>query len=235
MDTAAGSPKPASAPAFVTTTRAFYDAVAEDYAERFRDDLAARPLDRAVLTAYAELVGAGGRVADLGCGPGRTTARLASLGLDVSGLDLSESMLAIARRENPGIRFEQGSMLELDFPDGALDGVVSYYSSIHTPLDELPALFAGFHRVLAPGGHLLLAFQVGDEPRHYDRPWGHPVSIDFERRRPEAMAGLLTAAGFAVLSRTVREPDADLGESAPQALLIARRPPAPEAEPLDPA
>ncbi|MDQ0832709.1 SAM-dependent methyltransferase [Streptomyces achromogenes] len=237
MDTAAGSPKPtpASAPAFVTTTRAFYDAVAEDYAERFRDDLAARPLDRAVLTAYAELVGAGGRVADLGCGPGRTTARLASLGLDVSGLDLSESMLAIARRENPGIRFEQGSMLELDFPDGALDGVVSYYSSIHTPLDELPALFAGFHRVLAPGGHLLLAFQVGDEPRHYDRPWGHPVSIDFERRRPEAMAGLLTTAGFAVLSRTVREPDADLGEPAPQAFLIARRPPAPEAEPLDPA
>ncbi|MGQ4363732.1 class I SAM-dependent DNA methyltransferase [Streptomyces sp. SAS_272] len=224
-DTDTTKPEPSPAPGFVATTRAFYDAVAEDYAERFRDDLAARPLDRAVLTAYAELVGAGGRVADLGCGPGRTTARLAALGLDVSGLDLSESMLAIARRENPGIRFEQGSMLELDFPDGALAGVVSFYSSIHTPLDELPALFAGFHRVLAPGGHLLLAFQVGDEPRHYDRPWGHPVAIDFERRRPETMAGLLTAAGFAVLSRTVREPDADLGEPTAQAFLIARRPP----------
>ncbi|MER6562087.1 methyltransferase domain-containing protein [Streptomyces sp. NPDC001027] len=213
------------ADAFVATTRAFYDAVAEDYAELFRDELAARPLERAVLTAYAELVGPGGRVADLGCGPGRTTARLASLGLDVSGVDLSESMLAIARRENPGIRFAQGSMLELDFPDGSLAGVVSFYSTIHTPLDRLPALFAELRRVLTPGGHLLLAFQVGDEPRRHDRPWGHPVALDFERRRPETMAALLTAAGFTVLSRTVREPDASLDEPTPQALLIARRPP----------
>ncbi|MDQ0582723.1 class I SAM-dependent DNA methyltransferase [Streptomyces rishiriensis] len=221
----AAAPAPASAtPGFVAVTRTFYDAIAEDYAERFRDELVARPLERAVLTAYAELVGPGGRVADLGCGPGRSTGFLASRGLDIRGLDLSESMLAIARRENPEIRFEQGSMLELDFADGSLAGVVSFYSSIHTPVAELPALFAGFHRVLVPGGHLLLAFQVGDEPRHYDRPWGHPVAIDFERRRPERMAELLTAAGFAMLSRTVREPAAELGESTPQAFLIARKP-----------
>ncbi|MFH0178206.1 class I SAM-dependent methyltransferase [Streptomyces cacaoi] len=216
-------------PGFVVATRTFYDAIAEDYAERYRDELVARPLERAVLTAYAELVGVGGRVADLGCGPGRSTGFLASRGLDISGLDLSESMLAVARRENPKIRFEQGSMLELDFADESLAGVVSFYSSIHTPVDELPALFTEFHRVLAPGGHLLLAFQVGDEPRHYDRPWGHPVAIDFERRRPERMAELLTAAGFAMLSRTVRERDADVGESTPHAFLIARRPTAPDA------
>ncbi|MEH0576532.1 MULTISPECIES: methyltransferase domain-containing protein [Streptomyces] len=213
------------APGFVTATRTFYDAIAEDYAERFRAELVARPLERAVLAAYAELVGEGGRVADLGCGPGRTTGRLASLGLDMSGLDLSESMLAIARRENPGIRFEQGSMLKLDgHADGSLDGVVSFYSSIHTPVDELPALFAEFHRVLTPGGHLLLAFQVGDEPRRHDRPWGHPVALDFERRRPEQMAGLLTSAGFTMRSSTVREPEPELGEAVPQAFLIARRP-----------
>ncbi|WP_327184514.1 class I SAM-dependent DNA methyltransferase [Streptomyces sp. NBC_01334] len=224
------APDPASAtptsPHFVAATRAFYDAIAEDYAERFRDELAAKPLERAVLSAYAELVGAGGRVADLGCGPGRVTGFLGARGLDVCGLDLSESMLAVARRENPTIRFERGSMLELDFADGSLAGVVSFYSSIHTPVEKLPALFTEFHRVLAPGGHLLLAFQVGDEPRHFDRPWGHPVTLDFERRRPERMAELLTAAGFAVLWRTVREPV--LAESTPHAFLIARRPTAPD-------
>jgi SAM-dependent methyltransferase len=145
---------------FLTSTRVFYDAIAEDYAELFRDPLRARPLDRAILAAYAELVPAG-TVADLGRGPGEVTAHLAALGLDVYGLDLSESMPAIARRENPGLRFEQGSMLELNLPHGALAGVVSSCSSIHTPADRLPALVAEFHRVLAPGGPLLLAFQVG--------------------------------------------------------------------------
>ncbi|MDN0193560.1 class I SAM-dependent methyltransferase [Streptomyces sp. S.PNR 29] len=208
---------------FLSSTRAFYDAIAEDYADHFRDVIAGKPSDLEVLAAFAELVGEGGQVADLGCGPGRVTAHLASLGLSVFGLDLSGSMLAIARRENPGLRFEQGSMLELGLADGTLAGVVSWYSSIHTPVDRLPALFEEFRRVLAPGGHLLLAFQVGDEPRHLDRPFGHPVALDFERRRPEFVAGLLEEAGFTLHSRTERPPHAETGESAPQAFLIARR------------
>ncbi|MFE0249445.1 class I SAM-dependent DNA methyltransferase [Streptomyces sp. NPDC059010] len=208
---------------FLATTRTFYDAIAEDYAELFREELVGRPVERAVLGVFAELVEGDGPVADLGCGPGRTTARLAALGLSVFGVDLSESMLAIARRENPGLRFEQGSMLELDLPDGALAGALSFYSSIHTPVDQLPSLFAEFHRVLAPGAPLLLAFQAGDEHRHHDRPFGHPVALTFQRRRPEDMADLLTAAGFALLSRTVREPDPTLDETSQQAFLIARK------------
>lgn len=107
---------------FLTSTRVFYDAIAEDYAALFEGKHAATPLDRAILAAFAELVGGEGTVADVGCGPGRSTAHLASLGLRVYGLDLSESMLAVARRENPDLRFEQGSMLDLDVPDGVLPG-----------------------------------------------------------------------------------------------------------------
>ncbi|MET8244553.1 class I SAM-dependent methyltransferase [Streptomyces sp. NPDC005202] len=209
---------------FLTTTRRFYDTVVDDYADRFRGALAARPLDRALLAGFAELVGkGGGPVADLGCGPGRVTAYLDSLGLPVFGVDLSARMVELARREHPGLRFEHGSMLALDVPDGGLAGAVAWYSIIHTPQDRLPALFAEFARVLAPGGHLLLAFQVGDEPLHLDRPFGHPVSLDFHRRRPERIAELLEAAGLDLRSRTVREPDTTTGESTPQAFLIARK------------
>ena len=77
---------------------------------------------------------------------------------------------------------------------------------------------------MTPGGHLMLAFQVGDQPRRLDRPLGHPVSLDFQRRRPEDMTGLLSAAGFALVSRTVREPDEELEERSAQAFLIARKP-----------
>ncbi|MFJ5997992.1 class I SAM-dependent methyltransferase [Streptomyces sp. NPDC092370] len=209
---------------FLIETRKFYDTVAEAYAVHFGDLGAGTPLDLGVLSGFAGLVGEGGEVADLGCGPGRVTAFLASRGLSVFGLDLSESMLAVARRENPDLRFVKGSMQELDLPDGSLDGVVSWYSTIHTPEEHLPALFAGFHRVLRPGGHLLLGFQCGDEPRHYEEAFGHPVALTFRRRRPEHIAALLEAAGFTVRQRTVREPDETSGEPVAQASLVARKP-----------
>jgi predicted TPR repeat methyltransferase len=109
---------------FLRTTRASYDAVAEDYAGRFRDELDARPLDRAVLAGFAELVRAAdlGPVADVGCGTGRVTAHLNDLGVPIFGVDLSPGMAAMARRSYPGLRFDVGSMLALDLPDGALGG-----------------------------------------------------------------------------------------------------------------
>lgn len=101
-------------------------------------------------------------------------------------------------------------------------GVLAYYSTIHVPDDRLPTVLAEFCRVLAPGGHLLLAFQVGDEPRRLAEVFGHAVTLEFHRRRPERMAELLDLAGFVVRSRLVREPAA--GERTAQAYLVARKP-----------
>ena len=60
----------------LTATREAYDAAAPTYAQLFRDALRDRPLDRALLSAFAEVVSANGdgQVADLGCGPGHITA-----------------------------------------------------------------------------------------------------------------------------------------------------------------
>jgi ubiquinone/menaquinone biosynthesis C-methylase UbiE len=65
-----------------------YDEVAETYAERLGDELAGKPLDRALLRAFAEQLAAGapGVVVDVGCGPGHVTAFLAGCGLAVAGL-----------------------------------------------------------------------------------------------------------------------------------------------------
>lgn len=215
-------------PEFLRNTRASYDAVAADYVGFVRGELAARPLERALLAAFAELVreAGAGPVADIGCGTGRVTAHLHALGVPVFGIDLSPGMLAEACKHHPELRFEEGSMLALDLPDGALGGILAWYSTIHVPSDRLPEVFAEFHRVLAPGGHVLLGFQVGDEPRHLDEALGHSVALDFHRRRPEAVAELLARVGLVPTARMLRERDEDgeFPERTPQGFVLARKP-----------
>jgi SAM-dependent methyltransferase len=162
---------------------------------------------------------------DVGCGPGRVTAFLADLGVAASGVDLSPGMVAAARRTHPALRFEVGSMLALDVPSGSLGGLLAWYSIIHVPDELLPGVFAEFHRVLAPGGLLQLAFQVGDEPLHLTSAGGHPVSLDFHRRRPATVTALLAAAGFEVRAELWRAADEDgeFPERTPQAYLLARK------------
>jgi SAM-dependent methyltransferase len=161
-----------------------------------------------MLGLFAEqLAAAGGPVADIGCGPGHVTAHLHSLGLAVIGIDLAPSMVNQARRGYPDLRFDVGSMLELDLVDGSLAGVVAWYSIIHLPPDELPQVFAQFHRVLRPGGRLLLAFQVGDAtPLHLERAFGHEISAVAYRLPPALITEMLRGAGFVVDTTMVREP-----------------------------
>ncbi|HSK59511.1 MAG TPA: class I SAM-dependent methyltransferase, partial [Actinomycetospora sp.] len=158
-------------------------------------------------------------VLDVGCGPGHVTAHLRDLGVAVSGLDLSPAMVAGARHRHPGLAFAVGSMTEL--PSG-LGGLVSWYSTVHTPDDELPDVLAGFAAALAPGGRLLLGFSVGDEPFHLAAAFGHTLALDFLRRRPGDVAALLTEAGLRVEVRVERAADPD--ERAPAAFLVALRP-----------
>lgn len=218
-----GFERDATEPLHLRATRAAYDTVAVDYAKLLSSELAAKPLDRALLATFAELVqtiGAG-QVADLGCGPGRVTAHLHSLGLSAHGIDLSPAMIEVARRTHPGLRFEEGSMTDLDLADGVLGGIVAWYSIIHTPPERLPPIFTELHRVLSPGGQLLLAFQAGDERVHLEHVYGHVVSLDAYRLPPDRVADLLSQAGLAVHTQVLREPDGP--ERNQQAYLLARK------------
>lgn len=212
-----------TATSYLNSVRASYDAVAVDYARLVGAGLAGRPLDRAVLAAFAGSVRAGGgrAVADVGCGPGRMTAHLDGIGIRAFGVDLSPAMVAVARRSHPGLRFEVGSMAALDVADGVLGGVLAWYSTVHAPPSELPLLFAEFARVLAPGGQVLVAFEVGDERVRLDHAYGHPVELDVYRTPPDLIASLLAGAGLAETARLIREP-VD-GEPSPQGFLLARR------------
>lgn len=208
---------------FFDDTRRSYDAAADDYAVWIRDELAAKPFDRAVLAVFAELVR--GPVADVGCGTGRITAHLHDLGVEVSGLDLSPGMLAAARRIHPHLRFTEATMTALPIDDSTLGGVLAWYSTIHVPDDHLPAALAEFHRVLSPGGHLQLAFQTGIGAEHRTKAGRRDVALTFHLRHPDEMEDLLRDNGFTVRARLLRAPDPDgpYPEDTPQAYVLASK------------
>ncbi|WP_329154418.1 methyltransferase domain-containing protein [Streptomyces sp. NBC_01456] len=194
-------------PDTVQATREAYDALAPTYAQLFHDTLRDRPLERAFLSAFAELVrtNGDGKVADLGCGPGHLTAHLHGLGLHAFGIDASPVMVELAREAHPGLRFEVGSMAALDIEEGALGGVLSRWSVIHTPPQDLPALLAEFARVLAPGGHLVIDFPATDGPHHETQAYNHTVVTAY-RWSPDRLAELLRDHGLAESARLVIEP-----------------------------
>src|SRR5690242_14421567 len=99
--------------------RASYDTVARRYADEISRELVAKPVDRALYALFAELVGTGEPVGDVGCGPGHVAAYLAGLGLRPTGVDLSPVMIEVARERYPALDFLVGSFAELPVPDGA--------------------------------------------------------------------------------------------------------------------
>ncbi|MFM2125593.1 MAG: hypothetical protein RL328_2044 [Acidobacteriota bacterium] len=109
-----------------------------------------------VLWAFAGDV-AGKKVLDAGSGTGYLSAQLAEQGAHVTGVDFSENMVAIARRDFPGIEFRVDSCTELiTCRDGEFDLLVSNYVLMDVP--DLEGTVRAFHRVLKPGGAAVLIF-----------------------------------------------------------------------------
>jgi len=208
-------------------TRASYDAVAGAYAEAMSDELRRKPLDRALLAAFAEQVREAApdtaRVWDVGCGPGHVTAFLAGLGLRAAGVDLSHGMVAQARKRHPDLEFSTGSMTALPASDACWDGLVSFYSLIHMIEDaDLRAALAEYRRVLAGDGLLLLAVHAGQEVRHSTDWFGAEVDVSFRFFDPAWLGTELERAGFAVESLTRRQPYPGAEVATPRAYFLAR-------------
>jgi SAM-dependent methyltransferase len=202
-----------------------YNVAAADYHAILKDYHRADPFELGALEYFTRLV-ADGPVGDLGCGAGRVTTYLADQGLDVFGVDLTPGMIEVARREYPQLRFEVGSLFDLDLKDGELAGALAWYSLVHTPREELPKAFAELFRVLRPGGVLMHGFKVGDGNRQLKQGYGHDVDLEVYMYGIADVAGLLAAAGFVEVARLTRA--ALPGEKdAAQAALLVRKPATP--------
>jgi ubiquinone/menaquinone biosynthesis C-methylase UbiE len=207
-----------------------YDAAAPAYLEHLARELDHKPLDRHLIQRFAEALPRAASVADLGCGPGHVARYLAErTGANVVGVDLSPKMIELARARFAGdnLDYVVGDMRALTgFRDASLAGVTAFYSIVHFTADELPAVFAEMHRVLAPGALALVAFHIsspdGKTLTHLDELFGAKVALDFYYHSVETVAGALTGAGLPVRETCIREPYPDVEYPSQRAYLLAR-------------
>jgi len=191
------------------TVRRGYDALGDRYAvERGDDDHLGRLLEGL----------SDPRVLDAGCGPGTP-------GIDaverVVGLDLSREQLRLARERQPGARV-QGDLGALPFAAGSFDAVVACNSLIHVPVEEHPAVYGEFARVLHPGGRLLLTEGTG--PWSGENPdWlGEGVTMGWDIAGREATLRALEDRGFALLDEWVAGDDTAEDDDARTPYFLAR-------------
>jgi SAM-dependent methyltransferase len=129
------------------------------------------------------------RVLDAGCGTGRVAIELDRRGIPVVGVDCDASMLATARQRAPRIRWVEEDVTALDLGEEFDVVVMAGNVPLFTPPGTQGALVAGGARHLAPGGALVLGFQLG---RGYE--------LD-ELDADAAAAGLVPAARYATWDR----------------------------------
>ncbi|GAB2578265.1 methyltransferase [Paractinoplanes abujensis] len=171
-----------------------YSSLSEQYIGLFDGDW--KTGDEAALIRR-HLTGLDGPVLDLGCGPGHWSAALHAQGADVTGVDMVPEFIEHAQVTFPGPRFRLGSMTEVDVADHSVAGVLSWYSTIHLPPRELDGVLAGFRRLLAPGGRLVIGFfDSDDEVAAFD----HAVVTAY-RWPVDTFSARLAKAGFTELER----------------------------------
>ncbi len=200
-----------------------HDTIAEFYAEWLPDMYEQLPVELAVLDLFCTLVcegDAGRAVADVGCGPGALTPRLAARGLEPHGVDLSPEMVRVARRDHPAFPFEVADVRDLPFADASLAGALGWFSLMYLAPEDRPRAFGELARVVRPGGYLVTGFKVGDDSL---RRGGRRVGVEFDIYwlSPEEVERRITDAGFRVVFRGGRPAGPE--DEQPQGYVIAQR------------
>ncbi|MFC8276679.1 class I SAM-dependent methyltransferase [Streptomyces sp. NPDC057271] len=192
----------------------------------YEDAFGRLPEQAAAIDWLAERLGPGARVLDVGSGTGRPVAdRLVRAGCEVTGIDVSGTMVELARTRVPGASFEQADVRTYQAPEGAFDAVCAFFPLLMMSRAEAGAALERMAGWLAPGGYLVSATVPADVEGVRIEWMGRGVEVS-SFSAPEYLRRLREECGLRVLHHEISRfrPEGDLAEPEEHLFCYARRP-----------
>ncbi|MEF8832304.1 MAG: methyltransferase domain-containing protein, partial [Candidatus Thermoplasmatota archaeon] len=145
----------------IERTMRTYDQIAEEYCKKTESE-GDRKFQKKMLDRTLSFLPSNPRIIDLGCGDGRDTQYLQEKGADVVGIDLSKSMIDLARKKYPECTFLQSDMRDTVFPDDTFQGAWASTSLSNVPKSELSKVEKEIYRIVEEGSIFCFSFKVGE-------------------------------------------------------------------------
>lgn len=158
------------------------------------------------LEEFASLLPGNAKVLDVGCGAAVPFIKfLVKYGFDVTGVDFSESMLRLARKNVPEANLIKQDATRLGLRINSFDGLTSSECIIHIPREKHSSLFRSFHGILKPQGIMLISMGYS-EWEGTDEFYG--VNMFWSHYSPEKSLQIIENAGF----QTIWDRKFEIGE-----------------------
>jgi SAM-dependent methyltransferase len=158
----------------------------------------------------------------VGCGTGSGAKYFSDHGMGVEGMDLSRSMIEVARRNYPHIRFTRKDMRNSNYRTGHFDAIWAGYSLFHMGREDFKAVLKRIRKALAPEGILGLIMQEGKGDVQFPEPLCPGKSLLVCLYSMEELTALLSTAGFSVIARKRRGPVSELEYPYQKLLLVSQ-------------
>ena len=193
-----------------------YNSIAENYDKNY-----SAPSDR--INDLLNYISKDSVILDLGCGAGNNAVYLSKLGYNVTGMDLSDSMLAIAKNKKSNAKFIKGDVCKLSFGNNSCDCIISSYIFCHLSRQDVEKCLARIHDILMQDGILFIELFTGNLGEiTIPEPMNNALTMDFNIIPKNDIETLLTKNKFKIIKFYAHD-DTEFGLSGIQDICIVAR------------
>lgn len=150
-----------------------------------------------VLAKFVEILPKDANVLDAGSGSGVPVSKyLSEAGLQVTGIDISDTMLELARKYVPGGKFLKMNIKNLEFDEETFEGIISVFALFHISRKHHGGILKDFFKILKKGGIMIINTGAGgfDGVSNF---FGQPMV--WSNNEPEKTLKMAQKAGFKIL------------------------------------